>query len=79
MRNKFNCIVFFTILSGTTLQAQFIGINTTTPQTSLDVKGTVRVGGINNYMKYDSATGRIERNGATQWAPVSQQIIKHSA
>jgi hypothetical protein len=59
--------------------AQFVGINTTTPQASLDVKGTERIGGINNYVKYDSATGRIEWNGASIWAPVSQQIIKHSA
>jgi hypothetical protein len=56
-----------------------VGINTTSPQASLDVKGTERVGGVNNYVKYDSATGRIEWNGASIWAPVSQQIIKHSA
>ena len=59
--------------------AQNVGINTTSPQASLDVKGTERVGGINNYIKYDSATGRIEWNGASIFAPVSQQIIRHSA
>ena len=79
MRNKITCIVFFTILSDSTLHAQFIGINTTSPQATLDVKGTQRVGGISNYVKYDSATGRIEWNGASLWAPISQQIIKHSA
>src|SRR5690242_7754731 len=56
-----------------------IGVNTTNPQASLDVRGTQRVGGINNYMKYDSATGRIEWVGAALYAPASQQIIRHSA
>ena len=78
MRNKITWIVLVTIFSGRILLAQNVGINTTTPQASLDVKGTERVGGINNYVKYDSATGKIEWNGASLWAPVSQQIIKHS-
>ena len=79
MRNKIICIVLLTISSGSALIAQNVGINTTTPQATLDVRGTQRVGGINNFIKYDSATGRIEWNGASLWAPVSQQIIKHSA
>jgi hypothetical protein len=37
-------------------EAQNIGINTTSPQATLDVRGGQRIGGINNYVKYDSAT-----------------------
>jgi hypothetical protein len=59
--------------------AQNTGINTTDPQASLDVRGTQRVGGINNYIRYDSATGRIEWVGAALYVPASQQIIRHSA
>ena len=72
----------FTILfiSSSVLRAQNnVGVNTTNPQASLDVRGTQRVGGINNYIRYDSATGRIEWVGAALYAPVSQQIIRHSA
>jgi hypothetical protein len=74
-------IISFTIffISSFVLRAQNnVGVNTTNPQASLDVRGTQRVGGINNYMKYDSATGRIEWIGAALYAPVSQQIIRHS-
>jgi hypothetical protein len=60
-------------------QTQNVGINTTTPQATMDVRGTQRVGGNSNYMQYDSATGRIEWVGASLFTPVSQQIIKHSA
>src|ERR1700704_2062588 len=79
MRSTITCTVFMMIIFCGGLNAQFVGINTTTPQATLDVKGTERVGGINNYVKYDSATGRIEWNGASIWAPAYQQIIKHSA
>ncbi len=57
----------------------FVGINTTNPQASLDVRGSQRVGGSSNYMHYDSATGRIQWIGAALYVPVSQQIIRHSA
>jgi hypothetical protein len=64
----------------TTVNAQTnVGINTTNPQASLDVRGSERVGGATNYTKYDSATGRIEWVGAALFAPASQQIIRHSA
>ncbi len=61
------------------VQAQNVGINITTPQATLDVRGSQRTGGISNYIKYDSATGRIEWVGASLFTPISQQIIKHSA
>ncbi|MEP7109264.1 MAG: hypothetical protein ABI760_14820 [Ferruginibacter sp.] len=59
--------------------AQNVGINTTNPQASLDVRGSQRIGGTNNYVRYDSATGKIEWFGASLFTPISQQIIKHSA
>ena len=55
-----------------------VGINTTSPQATLDVRGSQRFGGATNYTKYDSATGRIEWVGAALYAP-AQQIIRHSA
>jgi hypothetical protein len=76
MKKIFICIVSGIISTG--MNAQNVGVNTTNPQASLDVRGSQRVGGINNYMKYDSATGRIEWIGAALYAPVSQQIIRHS-
>jgi hypothetical protein len=57
------------------MNAQNVGVNTSNPQASLDVRGSHRVGGINNYMKYDSATGRIEWVGAAYMHP---QQIRHS-
>ena len=59
--------------------AQNIGINTLAPQATLDVRGSQRFGGSNSYIKFDSATGRIEWVGAALYAPVNQQIIRHSA
>jgi hypothetical protein len=56
-----------------------VGVNTTSPQATLDVRGGYRFGGSGNYIKYDSATGRIEWTGAALYVPVYQQIIRHSA
>ncbi len=57
---------------------QSVGINTTNPQATLDVRGSYRLGGVNNYSRYDSLTGRIEWINSAIYTPVSQQIIKHS-
>src|SRR5437762_3518674 len=59
--------------------AQRVGIGTTFPLNSLDVRGSVRFGGNSNYLKYDSATGKFEWIGASLFVPASQQIISHSA
>ena len=61
------------------MNAQNVGVGTTNPQASLDVRGSQRVGGNNNYIQFASATGRIEWIGAALYAPASQQIIRHSA
>src|SRR3981081_1728529 len=79
MKNKTISTVFLGLLSGSALTAQNVGINTTSPQATLDVSGSQRVGGNSNYIKYDSATGKIEWVGASLFTTSSQQIIKHSA
>lgn len=60
-------------------EAQNVGIGTTSPQATLDVKGNQRFGGISNYVSYDSATGRIEWRNSNLYVPVSQFLLKHSA
>ncbi len=64
---------------GLRVVAQNVGINTQLPQATLDVRGSLRSGGQNNYMVIDSANGRIEWTGLSLFTPVSQQIIRHSA
>jgi endosialidase-like protein len=46
----FLCVSFFS-------EAQNIGINTTNPQATLDLRGNQRIGGIKNYVRYDSTIG----------------------
>jgi len=60
------------------ITAQHVGINTTTPQATLDIRGSQRVGGINNYVHYDS-TGSIVWSNSNLYVPISQFLIKHSA
>lgn len=60
-------------------KAQNVGINTTTPQASLDVRGNHRVGGLANFIIYDSVTGRIEWRNSNLYVPVTQALMKHSA
>ena len=72
-------IILLLVIQQLSAVAQKVGVNTNTPQTSLDVRGTERIGGANSYTLFDSATGRIQWVGASLFAPVSQQFIKHSA
>jgi hypothetical protein len=60
-------------------QSQNVGIGTTTPQATLDVKGNQRIGGLSSYVTFDSATGRIEWKNSNLYVPVSQALVKHSA
>src|ERR1700704_5701998 len=55
-----------------------VGINTTSPQSTLDVRGNHRLGGNSSYIQFDTSTGSIQWNGAALYVPTSQQIIKHS-
>jgi hypothetical protein len=79
MNSKFLLLPVCLCLLLVKLPAQNVGINTTSPQATLDVRGTQRTGGTSNYITYDSATGRIQWIGASLFTPVSQQIIRHSA
>ena len=60
-------------------KAQNVGIGTTTPQTTLDVKGNQRIGGINSYIAFDSLSGKIDWRNTNLFVPVSQRLIQHSA
>lgn len=60
-------------------QSQNVGIGTTTPQATLDVKGNHRIGGLSSYLSFDSATGRMEWKNTNLYVPVSQALMKHSA
>lgn len=58
---------------------QNVGIGTTSPQATLDVKGNHRLGGLSSFITYDSATGRIEWKNSNLYVPVTQALMKHSA
>ena len=78
MRNKLLFLLYFLSLSFFG-KAQHVGINTTNPQATLDVKGNQRFGGNTSYLKFDSASGKIEWIAASLFVPTSQHIIRHSA
>ena len=59
--------------------SQNVGIGTTSPQATLDVKGNQRIGGINSYLAFDSLSGKIDWRNANLFVPVTQRLIQHSA
>jgi hypothetical protein len=59
--------------------AQNVGIGTTTPQSTLDVKGNLRTGGISNFMSYDSVSGKIIWTNSNLFVTGPQYLMKHSA
>src|SRR5712672_1331711 len=68
-----------TIVTSLNSLSQNIGIGTTTPQTTLDVKGNVRTGGISNFISFDSLLGRITWTNSNLWVTNPQYLMKHSA
>lgn len=59
--------------------AQYVGIGTTSPQATLDIKGNQRVGGVSHFTTYDSVGGKIEWRNSNLYVPVSQYLMQHSA
>ena len=76
---KIIIIIMATLLVGFVAMAQNVGIGTNSPQATLDVRGNHRLGGLANFISYDSATGRIGWINSNLYVPVSQSLIKHSA
>jgi Chaperone of endosialidase/Head domain of trimeric autotransporter adhesin len=69
----------FVVLLSQTLIAQNVGIGTTNPQSTLDLKGNQRIGGAVTYMTFDSLSGKIVWSNANLFVPVTQALMKHSA
>jgi hypothetical protein len=75
-------ILFFTAIFVAALFAkaqQNVGIGTSTPQATLDVKGNQRIGGATHFTSFDSVGGKIEWRNANLYVPVSQYLMQHSA
>ena len=66
-------------LIATICMAQNVGINTTTPQATLDVKGGQRVGGASHFTTYDSVSGKIVWKNSNLFVNSAQYLMKHSA
>ena len=58
--------------------AQNVGINTTIPQATLDVRGNMRLGGLNKSISYDSFSGKINWYNSRLFAPSNHHLIRHS-
>ncbi len=77
MKKKF---IFLCLLSlSFYANAQHVGINTTNPQATLDVRGNIRLGGINHFTAYDSISGKIDWRNSNLYVPVTQYLMQHSA
>jgi hypothetical protein len=60
-------------------RSQNVGIGTTTPQATLDVRGNQRIGGINKSLAYDSLSGKFSWGNSYLFLPAPQYILQHSA
>jgi len=61
------------------LFSQNLGVGTTNPQSTLDVRGNHRLGGMSKFITFDSVSGKITWSGSNLFVPVSQYIMQHSA
>ena len=71
--------ILFAIVISIHSTAQNVGIGTTSPQSTLDVKGNLRTGGISNFIQYDSLSGNITWINSNLWVTNPQYLMKHSA
>jgi hypothetical protein len=78
MKNIF-IILALSFLTAMRLWAQNVGINTTTPQATLDIRGGQRLGGSSHYTSYDSVSGNIVWNNSRLLVGSPQCIMQHSA
>lgn len=69
----------FCILACHRAIAQNVGIHTNTPQSSLDVRGNLHLGGASRFMSYDTISGRIVWNNSHLFVPATQYLVRHSA
>ena len=75
MKFFFAATIFFCQVS----MSQNVGIGTTNPQSTLDVRGNQRFGGVTRFLTYDSVSGKIEWRNSYLFFPESQFLFKHSA
>jgi len=76
---KIFIILALSVLTALRSSAQNVGINTATPQATLDVKGGQRVGGVTHYTSYDSVSGKIVWNNSNLIVSSPQYLIRNSA
>ncbi|MEP7142610.1 MAG: hypothetical protein ABI707_07060 [Ferruginibacter sp.] len=74
----FLCGIFL-LINNKSVTAQNVGIGTTNPQTTLDVRGNLHLGGGSNYLSYDSLSGKIIWSNSYLFVPVNQYLLQHSA
>lgn len=69
-------LLYLMIISKTVL-SQNVGIQTTTPQATLDVRGNQRFGGASNFLSYDSLSGKFVWSNSNLWVTGNQYLMKH--
>ncbi len=79
MKNTGTLVIIFVLFSCLMSSAQNVGIGTSAPQSTLDVRGNFKAGGVSKFMSYDSVSGKLNWSNSFLFLPASQYIIQHSA